>query len=383
MERRAFIHLGSPKTGTTHLQNTAWASRDVLAAAGVHLPLARHDHFLLAEALRADDVAPHDLADRPVLRRLADDLAAHPSGDVLLTHELLSHALPSHLDVLLDLLAGFEVHLVLTVRDYQRQVPSEWQQFVKTQHIATYRNFLGRIRDNPDHVFWRGQDYQAVLARWSRGVPAGRVHVVTLPPAGSPPTLLAERFFGLLGVNATTLRAGAAGRSNAMLGFEQAELLRQVNRALPDSLLDQRRRYARLVKDWLAETVLAAQDGTRIVLPRERLDWCREVTERQVRALEAAGYDVVGSLDELLPGDDAPEDLPRPLPDAVLPAAVAALAAAVLQRGEDLDRIAALERRVAELEEAAGGTEAGGGDGDGDGDGARGPRGVLRRLRQR
>ena len=45
MAKRVFLHIGTPKTGTTHLQTVLWANRAKLAELGVLLPLraAAHD----------------------------------------------------------------------------------------------------------------------------------------------------------------------------------------------------------------------------------------------------------------------------------------------------------------------------------------------------
>jgi hypothetical protein len=71
--------------------------------------------------------------------------------------------------------------------------------------------------------------------------------------------------------------------------------------------------------------------------------WCVAVAEEQVTAIEAAGYDVVGTLDDLRCFESA-FDSGDPAPDEaeVAAAAVAALGAVLTQRAE-----ATLRRRSA------------------------------------
>ena len=51
--QRVFLHVGSPKTGTTFLQNVLWAQRGKARGQGLLLPLERFaDHYLASLDLR-------------------------------------------------------------------------------------------------------------------------------------------------------------------------------------------------------------------------------------------------------------------------------------------------------------------------------------------
>ena len=170
--------------------------------------------------------------------------------------------------------------------------------------------------------------------------------MVTLPPSGSSPAVLLERFSRVFGLDPSTLTPERE-RLNVTLGAAQTELLRRVNVALGDRLPVVRAGYSRVAKVHLADQVLAAQEGARLRLPDRLSPWCHERAEQIVRRLEAAGYDVVGDLDELLPGaaargadDEAIEER------AVTAAAVDALAAMLDQRHHDLRRLDRLRASV-------------------------------------
>ncbi len=346
MTRRCFLHVGSPKTGTSYLQNVLWQSRPELASQGLTLPLRRPDHFFLTLHLRGEYSPrsdPQRAAD--VLERL-DAALAGATGDVLITHELLSVVQQPQIDAFLERLAGFEVHVIVTTRSLDRQLPSEWQQFVKTRHAGSYSSFLRWVRTKPQHRFWAGQDFAAIAARWGSSLPPSRVHVVTLAPGGAPPDELLRRFCSVVGVDPATLDADVE-RDNASIGYEQAELLRRVNKTLGTRLRSSRTAYARTVKSWYAEELLAAQSGQRLVLPADQQAWCREVCEQQAERIAAAGYDVVGDVRDLLPVfPDAASGTPDPHADdsRLLEVSLQAMSDMLVQRNADVETIKGLRR---------------------------------------
>ncbi len=60
MANRVFLHVGTPKTGTTYLQTVMWANRDKLAEQGLLLPLRRVRDFSTATRERPVLEAPLD-----------------------------------------------------------------------------------------------------------------------------------------------------------------------------------------------------------------------------------------------------------------------------------------------------------------------------------
>ena len=351
--RRCYLHVGTPKSGTSYLQSVFWSSRDQLADQGLYLPLTGVDHFFITLALRGlldEKMDPPSAFD--VLDRLAASLAAAQAPRTLISHELLAPVGPEQATRLHDLLEAFEVHLIIPARDLARQIPAEWQQHVKQRKELSYDEFLAAVTERaPDaEHFWAVQDVPDVAARWGSRLPPERVHIVTVPRAGSPPAVLLERFCSVVGVRPEVLDTTSA-HGNPSLGVAQAELLRRVNVALGERLPHPRAGYGRVVKRYLADQVLAPQGGQPPRLPSRLADWCRDVSTQMVERLTAAGYDVVGNLDDLIPADQGP------IPDAVVTdaeiaaAATQALAALLDQRHRDLDRLAALEREVAEQAE--------------------------------
>ena len=322
-----YLHIGLKKTGTSYLQGVAWASHAELAAQGVAVvPGSQEEAFELSRDARGryDDEADAariggSLARLPdVLRQAAEGGATR----ALLTQEALSTATPAAVARVLETLRDHEVHLVVTVRDLARQVPSAWQQGMKTGNSISFDDYVAAIvaGSGPGASgFRRAQDAVGVLDRWAVSLPPERVHVVTVPPRGTEPTLLAGRFFGLLGVGVESLTTDVRS-VNASIGRVQAELLARVNGVLPEDA-KKRAIYGKVGKRYFAEQVLGSQGGAPARLPRERQEWCREVSERTIATLGARGYAIVGDLDDLVPSDDAFADEPVVLDDQALLAA--------------------------------------------------------------
>ncbi len=283
-----FVHVGCRKTGTSFLQKAIYSSTDALAAQGIALPLpGRGEHYQVVAALR-EVVDGHPVP--PDSRQVIDDLARTVGvialDRAIMTHEALAPATPAQVRTLMDALDGCEVHVVITARDLARQIPSEWQQTVKDRSVLPYAVFCREVVEGGSHAaneFWARQDVADIARRWSTDLPPERVHVVAVPPAGSPPEQLLGMFTGLIGCDPASL--ATPGGYNPSLGAEQAELLRRVNLALGDRLTDLRVKggYRDVVRGTLAKGVLSHQQGAALLLPAELAGWCREQSLRQGR----------------------------------------------------------------------------------------------------
>jgi hypothetical protein len=299
---RIFLHVGSPKTGTTFLQQVLWSQRDLARELGLLLPMRSfHDHFLGTLDVREvtePPAAPPQAAG--MWKRLVEQ-AEGWDGPSLISHELFAGATAEQASSAMSAFGpDSEVHLVLTVRDLVRQIPAEWQEHVKHRATFTFPDFIADLRrEDPDTWFWRVQDFADVLERWGAGLPPERVHVVTVPPAGTPPTVLWERFAGLLGIDPAPFDLGVA-RANTSLGYEQAELLRRVNAALGERL-PRPGPYPGVVKDLFAQQILVQRQGAKLALEGEALTFAVEKSAESAERLAKRGYSVVGDLDELVP----------------------------------------------------------------------------------
>jgi hypothetical protein len=346
-----YVHVGCPKSGTTFLQTVLWASRRQLADQGLQIPLERvADHFHVALALRGmHDESIDAPRDRAALERLAAELPSLTATKALISHDVFAPATPDQVALLHGILREFEVHVLITARDLARQIPSHWQQRIKERAHNPYDDFATAVleRSPASGEFWANQDVADIATRWLGSLPADRLHLVTVPPPGSPPGTLLERFSRAISIDPSALETQVA-RGNPSLGLVQIELLRRVNVALGDRLPHPRAGYGRVGKRHLAERMLAPQGGQPPVLPANLVDRCLEVSNRMVEELRKRDYDVVGELDDLLPrGLHNEVEQTSPTEGELLEAAVQALADMLDQRHRDLVRIDALREKTA------------------------------------
>jgi len=173
----------------------------------------------------------------------------------------------------------------------------------------------------------------AVLGHWSSFVPASRMHLVTVPPAGSSTTLLWERLCRVICIAPDGYQT-TVPRTNASLGLAEAELVRRINLALDKRLTWPE--FAATVKFWFAEGLLAARrDPTPARVPDRLRPWFNQTSAEMVADVRRLGCDVVGDLDDLRPVYGPPGASAKPDPDAVADAAAYALAELLAERAKE------------------------------------------------
>lgn len=341
--RKLFVHVGLQKTGTSYLQAAMLRSSAELAAQGLDLvpPTKRESYELMVVVRDRYASRRDDISDRETLRRFAAQLDRAKGSRAVFSQESLAAARPAQIERFLAECGDREVHVVATVRDLARQLPSSWQQELKAGATVAYRPYLRRLRSLQEggrgkHP-WIHLDPPAVLGRWSAALAPDRIHVVTVPPAGSPTTALLERFCRVLALDPSRL-APEQRPSNSSLGRVQAEVLRRVNAELPEEL-HRRYVYGEVGKRFFAAQVLAAQEPRKILVPTEFREWCEQTADRQIADLAAAGYQLEGSLEDLRCAPDAfSDDERKPAEREVSAAAVSALATMLTLRGKAENR---------------------------------------------
>lgn len=344
---RVYLHIGLQKTGTSYLQSIFWASQDALRGQGLDLvPGSKRETFHLMLCMRERYDArldPPEVAH--ALDRLPGRLAAAEGDRALVTEESLSSGTPDQVGRLVAACGDREVHVVVTVRDLARQLPSAWQQQLRAGGSVAFDDYVDRVvsrRGRQARRFWASHDLLDVLDRWEQHVPAERIHVVTVPQPGGPREALLERYCSVLGVDPATLAADAA-RGNTSLGRVQAELLRRVNAGLrPDQTV--RQLYGDVGKRWFSIRVLGQQPGVRTLMPPGIRGWCEEQADAWVPRLEGGSYDVVGDAGELRPAASAFAEGDQAVTEAEV--ADAATAALVEVLGGRIDRLRARKQRA-------------------------------------
>ena len=356
MNKRILLHVGTPKTGTSYLQDVLFRNRRTLSRDGILYPADRFDaHFLAAldlmrlpwGGLETEAVGAWDHLAR---------LVREWDGTAVISHEILATASRSQVNRALTSLGhpGVEIHVVLSVRDLVRQIPAEWQENVKHRRELSYGRFLQAIQ-NPKREgriatwFWGVQEIPDILNRWGHDLPPERVHVVTVPAPGEPPELLWERFsqaFGLTGLDLDL----EGERANPSLGVPETALLRRINIRANHAV--EPPRYRPLVRELLAHQTLSRRSGSpRLTLAPDAYAWTQEVTGAWTDEIKARGYDVIGDLGDLVgkPPAQPYADPDHPDEAEVADAAVDAVTALLLENARLLD---SEERLRGELDQA-------------------------------
>ncbi len=299
MARRVFLHVGTPKSGTTYLQTILWKNVAKLKADGLLVPGRFETHYAAAkgvtgrQGLRRETRIDIDKA-WPRLTNQTNRWA----GDALVSHELFAPATTEQARAARAEFDGSELHIIVTARALHHQLPASWQEQVKSGLPTPYDVFLARVRDDQAKGawFWEVQDLASIGRRWAEGIPPSRVHVVTVPPDRSDPTLLWRRYASVVGVDPAAYDISTPVR-NASLGLVESELLRRVHAVRDERFTDVARH--RWTRKLLATQILSQRHGPRLQLPESSRGWLDGRTSDMVRAVRGAGYDVVGDLRDL------------------------------------------------------------------------------------
>ena len=312
MAEVVFLHIGAMKSGTTFLQSLMSANKSQLLAAGCLFPGASW----LSQVRAAQDIV--GAGKDPRLRAasagawevLVREIAGHP-GAAVVSMEFLSFAGSRRVRRMLASLAGTEVHLVLTVRDATATIPAHWQDLVRNGSTVSWPEFSRAVvrstgrhhhldllsRDDALRKFSQAQDLERILQIWSRRLPAAKLRVVTVPPPGTPPGLLWERFAAAVDLDPHVCTEPPR-QANQSLGHASTELLRRVNKNLRDLRPSE---YDPTLKNYLAARVLSQRTGQepRIRLDRPTYDFGLTWNQRLRNAITTGRTPLIGNLADL------------------------------------------------------------------------------------
>jgi hypothetical protein len=356
MSRRVYLHVGTPKSGTSYLQDKLALNRTVLAEQGLDYVHTRTgDHFeaaldLIGERWAGEEKAAQGQWDALVLE------ARKARRDVLVSHEILASADPDNVARAMASFSDHEVHVVLTARDLGRQIPAEWQERVKHRGRRDYVAFLKALHKNYNRTdwtmpFWRAQQLPRILATWGAGLPPERLHLVTVPPTGAPRDLLWKRFAAVVGLDPDGSYAESE-TTNASLGGAEVTMLRRLNIELAEREVS-RYTYVKWVRETIVKEVLAQRPGKELttVPPRRRAS-VEAITASWLEDIRKSGVEVVGDLEDLKPvwpsGGERWANPDAADPEVVAEAAIQALAHVLDKIGNpgDAGPVARLARRL-------------------------------------
>ncbi len=300
-----YLHIGTPKSGTTYLQSRIVDNRDRAADQGLLWP-GRSWGLHVAAARELRKLAP---GERPARRgpwsRLTRRARRWDGRAVLISMEWLSGLKPHQVEAAVRSLEPARVEVICTARDLLRSFVAQGQEMAKNYRTWPWSQLEAEVLEDDGgkarRTFWRQQDLPRILSTWMRYVPADRVHLVTVPPAGADPEVLWRRFCEVVGVDGSEFTVPA--HHNASLGVVSTTLMQRLNTVAAAQGMT-RDFYQRAVHKTIAAELLGPrrkQEET-IGLGDELDRFLRERSERMLADLRDLGVTLHGDWADLVPG---------------------------------------------------------------------------------
>lgn len=361
-----YLHIGSPKTGTTYLQSSLWANKEVLAAEGVMLGRSRESVNRATGDLLKWRARHGDLP--ASWRRLCRDAERWSGRSLVLSQEHLHKATDEQFAALVESFPGARLEIVLTARDLARAVPAQWQSSVRQRYTWTLGDYADAVtaaapggdlapRNEASGAaahFWGRQDSPAILHCFVERLSLEQVRVVTVPASGGDPDELWRRFCRACDLGTSTTPGEVSHES---LGAASAEIMRRLNGSGTVEALTLGE-YKKAINHILSRHALAPRRAAEpgLTLPERHRDWAEQEAEQIIARIVATGVEVIGDLEDLRPQASSkpyvdPDQLP---PDTLLEAALDGLAGMAVQHLEvraelkELTRAASTSARAIE-----------------------------------
>ena len=326
-QHRLVLHVGAMKSGTSFIQSTLFANKQVLTDRGILLPGEKWDH---------QTWAVRQYLDQGSGKRWDEyvDQVRHHDGTSVISMEYLGPMRPVMVASLAEAFGG-PIEVVITARDLNRNISSMWQETVQNGRSWTWPGYVEAIRQvgpmNDAHAgevpesgrtFWRQQDLVRMARTWGDVVGRDRVTLVSVPHPGAPSELLWQRFAQALGTDAAGFVAPPL--ANESLGAPSALVMRQLNELLDAEDLPFPVGMP-LRKGLLCKQVLATRRADEPAIGLPVTSWVREQASYLIDGLQALDVRLIGDWGDLEPVDVPGIDVSEVPDAAVSQAAVAAL----------------------------------------------------------
>lgn len=319
--RTIYLHVGTPKSGTTYVQSRMEANRRLAADQGLLWPGRGWGRQVRA----VDEIRRLRKGASPPKggewERLVQELQAWTGDRAVVSMEWMGSLTAHQIHTTVQSLQPARIEVICTARDLLRTVVAHWQETTKNYRTWGWEQFVRELVDEEagraQQVFWRQQDVPAIIQRWSRHVPPERIHVVTVPPDGARREVLWSRFCSVVGLGGGDFQPPRD--LNTSLGVVSSSLMHRVNLAAKKQAVEHAA-YKTVFHRKLARDVLAAhgpEEDPITVDPRTEA-WVRERATRLVRELGESGVDIVGDLQELSPGTGRGGRVPTDVTDTEL-----------------------------------------------------------------
>jgi hypothetical protein len=281
-------------------------SRKTLKDHGVRYPGSSAAHFWAAQDLTEHLFLGQENPKVPGSWSTLARQARRGTGTAIISHELFTLVTSAQAQRAVRDLEPAELHIIVTVRDFERQVPAVWQERLKNGGRVSFEKHFAQAvehaaaRPAESNGFWRQQDAVGILARWAEVVPREHIHVITLPQPGGPRDALWRRFAQVVGFDPDVVDLESVQTTgNVSLRPPQARLLRRINTRVHETL--PANVYRTVVKRHLSEAVsLDRGHQTLYGYNDEQREQVRRWSAELADAVAREGYDVVGDLADLV-----------------------------------------------------------------------------------
>jgi hypothetical protein len=257
------------------------------------------------------------------------------NGITVCSSEFFAESTPETAQRIIDRVGKENVHVVITLRNFGKILPSAWQQILKSGYEFGYNHWLTNVfgtepLEPKSEVFWNRHRHDEVVTRWANIVDKHRVTVVVVDDIDRES--IYRDFESLTGLPVGTLLKNRSTSLNRSLTRAEAELLRRVNDAVGGG--KGWRPYSDEVHDGLIKGIVEGRvpdaNEPKLQTPQWALDRASEYAATYVEAIRESGVNVLGDLNLLSVHLTGPENIKDDdEPKLPVSAAVAAILGAI------------------------------------------------------
>ncbi len=334
------LHIGVHKSGTTAIQAAFENARPSLAQFGVVYPGEQQAHRAIASsamgrplgwrttgALKPDASAWNDFV-----------RTAHSySGITVCSSEFFAESDDRTAAAIVERVGLDRIHVVLTLRNLGRILPSAWQQMLKSGFEMDYSRWLTDILVTPPEqmhpkstTFWIRHRHGDVVRRWTELVGPERLTVIVVDDQDRE--AIYSSFEQLLGMPVGALLEYRDLSNNRSMTAPEAELIRALNVAVGGG--KGWKPYSQQQHDSMIKAITEGRQApageARLLTPQWALDIAAELAREDVNTIRALGVRVIGDLDLLAEHLTSPDEMAESNTDTIpVDAAVAAILGAM------------------------------------------------------
>ncbi len=304
------LHVGVHKTGTTAIQAALADAREELATHNVRYPGKLQAQHRAALALLGRPWGWNNrgggVMDRGHFDRLAKRAGKAP-GRVVISSEFFCEASSEQAHEAVAALGNSGargVHVVITLRNLGKLLPSSWQQYLKYGMTTSYDSWLTDVLAIPGSskmtpTFWKRHDHGDVISRWAGAVGPENLTVMVLEDV--PRAYMFETFAQFLDVPPEILTSRMELTSNRSMTAAEAEVLVRLNKKVKKTM--QWTDYVTLVRRGVALGMVEGREPDpnepKLHTPDWALDAAQQVGINSVNTIRESGVEVLGNLDAL------------------------------------------------------------------------------------